>query len=369
MPGKKYITANEIFTGHDWLADHAIIIENKLIADIVPLSELPSDAAVENFKENILAPAFIDLQIYGAGGKLLAEFPNTDSLKVLVEYCAEGGAAWCLPTVATNEYDVFYRCIDAIREYWKTGGEGVLGLHIEGPWINPKKRGAHIESLVHSPSLSQVTQLLEYGKGVIKMITLAPEVCSNDVIEMVRREGIIISAGHSDATYEEAIRAFDKGINLATHLYNAMSPLGHRAPGLVGACFNDDRVNASIIPDGYHVDFSAISIAKKIMGERLFAITDAVTETNTGYYPHQFAGDKYESGGVLSGSALNMMKAFMNLVMKVGVERGEAIRMCGLYPANVIGLQSELGKLRKGFQAAIVVINEKTGEATLLQHT
>src|SRR5204863_7695517 len=135
----------------------------------------------------------------------------------------------------------------------------------------------------------EVKELLEYGKDVIKMITLAPEICNEKVIDYILSSNIIISAGHSNATYKEAKNAFQHGIRTATHLYNAMSPLQHREPGLVGAIF-DSNVMASIIPDGHHVDYAAIRIAKNILGDRSFVITDAVTETKQGYYQHHLAG-------------------------------------------------------------------------------
>ena len=308
---------------------------------------------------DLITPAFIDLQIYGAYGKLLAVYPETDSLYKLNDYCRNGGAAYCLPTVATNSYEVFRKAIDAVREYWNKGGDGILGIHLEGPWINPLKRGAHIESLVHSPSLQQVNEVLEYGKGIIKMITLAPEECSDEAIDLVLSHNIVISAGHSNATYEQAKKSFTKGISAVTHLYNAMSPLQHRSPGLVGAAMDDTSVMASIIPDGHHVDYAAIRIAKAIMNERLFVITDAVTDTNEGVYQHYLAGDKYEAAGILSGSALTMIKAVQNLVNKVGIELGEAIRMCSLYPARLMKLDDRMGKIEKGYRPDMLVLNSK----------
>jgi N-acetylglucosamine-6-phosphate deacetylase len=208
------------------------------------------------------------------------------------------------------------------------------------------------------PPCNEVKEILDYGKDVIKMITLAPEVCSDEVIELILSRGIIISAGHSHATYDEALHGFEKGITAATHLYNAMSPLQHRNPGLVGAILDSDKVMASIIPDGYHVDFAAIRIAKKIMGERLFAITDAVTDTDKGAYQHYLAGDKYEAAGILSGSALNMVKALQRLVQDVGIETGEAIRMCSLYPARVLKIDDQYGKIAPGYKAAFNVLNK-----------
>jgi N-acetylglucosamine-6-phosphate deacetylase len=136
-----------------------------------------------------------------------------------------------------------------------------------------------------------------------------------------------------------------------------MSPLQHRAPGLVAACFNHPGVTASIIPDGHHVDYAAIKIAKKMMGERLFVITDSVTETSTGFYQHVFEGDKYTSNGILSGSALTMNKAVYNLVHHAGIPLPEALRMCSLYPARVVGMSDEVGHIREGYLAKMAVLD------------
>ncbi len=276
-----------------------------------------------------------------------------------MDYCRSGGAGYCMPTVATHPYQTFYQCIDAVKDYWKDGGTGVLGLHIEGPWISAAKKGAHIEDCIHSPTTEQVKHLLEYGKDVIKIITLAPEVCNQQIIDLMLPYNIIISAGHSNATYKEATNAFNNGITTATHLYNAMSALQHRSPGVVGAVLNHASVMSSIIPDGHHVDFAAVNIAKQIMKERLFVITDAVTETTEGYYPHHLAGDKYESNGILSGSALTMSKAVKNLVQHCNIELDEALRMCSLYPARVIQMENEYGSIKTGAVSSLVVMNEK----------
>jgi N-acetylglucosamine-6-phosphate deacetylase len=356
MAAAKAYIADNIFTGNEWLNDHAVIVEEGSIKAVVPVRDVPSSIKTEHFDQSILAPAFIDLQIYGAYEKLFAVYPDTNSLQLLNKYCNTGGAASCMPTVATNNTEVFFQCIDAIKLYWQQGGEGILGLHAEGPWINKAKRGAHIESLIHSPTLEEVKELLNYGKGVIKIITLAPEVCSKEVIDLIQSAGIKIFAGHSNATYEEAVQCFNNGIDAVTHLYNAMSPLQHRNPGLVGAAFDHPKIMANIIADGFHVDYAAISIAKKIMQQRLFAITDAVTTTTEGYYQHQPEGDKYIAGNILSGSALTMYKAFQNLVRHVGIETGEALRMCSLYPAQVMQLADRLGRIAPGYQAKMVLL-------------
>lgn len=361
MQVQEVYTADKIFTGEQWLTGQALILDKHLIKDIIPVSEIPSQAAVRQFPDGIIAPAFIDLQIYGAHGRLFSVYPEADSLNKLNNYCRAGGAAYCLPTVATNSYGVFQRCIDAVRDYWHRDGKGILGVHLEGPWINPSKRGAQIESYIHTPSVQQVNDLLEYGAGIIKMVTLAPEMCSGETIDLLNSKNIVVSAGHSNASYEEARNSFRKGIKAVTHLYNAMSPLQHRAPGLVGASMDDHDIMASVIPDGHHVDFAAIRIAKAAMKDRLFVITDAVTDTNTGPYQHYLSGDKYEAAGILSGSALTMLKAVQNLIIQADIELGEAIRMCSLYPAKLMGLDGQLGKIEKGYQSALVVMDTNLG--------
>lgn len=350
-------SASRIFTGEHWLKDHIIRTEDGFIRDIVPAGSVVAADTMHELGNVMLVPAFIDLQIYGAGGRLLAVHPEAASLEILNEYCKAGGAAWHQPTVATNTKEVFFQCIDAVRAYWDQGGEGVLGLHLEGPWINPVKRGAHIESFIHPPAPEEVEEMLDYGRGVITMITLAPECCDPELVEMIRNEGIVISAGHSNATYVQATDFLNDGIETVTHLYNAMSPLQHRAPGLAGAVMDHKSAMASIIPDGHHVDYAALRIAKKVMGDRLFVITDAVTETSTGHYPHQLAGDKYESSGILSGSALDMITAVHNLEEHAGIAFEEALRMCSLYPAKAIGKENELGRIEKGYRVSFTVLN------------
>ena len=191
------------------------------------------------------------------------------------------------------------------------------------------------------------------------MMTLAPEVCDTEIIELLMQNGIIVSAGHTNATYVEAKNKFAIGIPTSTHLFNAMSPLQSRAPGMVGALYNDDKIKASIVADGIHVDFAAVSISKKIMGERLFFITDAVTATSQGAYQHVFTGDRYTlPDGTLSGSALTMMKCVSNAVNHCGISLDEALRMASTYPAQLLTGNKILGKIAKGFTADFVVFDD-----------
>ena len=329
-----FYSAQALFTGTRWISEVVVGVEN---GKIISISKHEYD---QKNAYPYIVPALIDLQIYGADGKLLSEFPDADCIEKTYQYCLKGGVAFFQPTIASQSTDIIYKAIDAVKAYKTSGGKGCIGLHIEGPWINVSKKGAHNSDVIHAPSLQEVQDLLNYGKEWISMITLAPEVCNYEIIDLIQSNGIVVSAGHSNASYEMASEFFNNNIKVATHLYNAMSPLQHRAPGMVGALFNHKHAMCSLVADGFHVDFSAISIAKKIMGERLFCITDAVTTTTSGMYQHQLVGDKYESAGILSGSALTQIKSINNLVDYVGVDLGEAIKMCSVYPAKVMQIEN-----------------------------
>jgi N-acetylglucosamine-6-phosphate deacetylase len=348
-----FISAKSLFTGSEWINETAVEIND---GKIVSISKEHYDASAAF---PYIVPAFIDLQIYGADQKLLSEFPDIDCIQKIYAYCLAGGAAYFQPTIASQSTEVIYKAIDAVKAYKTSGGKGCIGLHIEGPWINVSKKGAHNENVIHSPGVEEVEEIIAYGSGYISMITLAPEICSNAIIDLIQSHGIVVSAGHSNANYETATQFLNNNIKVATHLFNAMSSFLHREPGMVGALFNHPRAMSSIIVDGYHVNYNAVKVAKKIMGERLFCITDAVTSTSTGFYKHVLVGDKYESDGTLSGSALTQLKSVQNLVEHVGVDFEEAIKMCCVYPARVMQKKEMSGCIQIGDTAALVCLNEK----------
>ncbi len=345
------LSTQELFTGSRWLSEVVITFENGKIKSIIKEGYDPKNAMP------LVVPALIDLQIYGAENKLLSEYPEAATIEKIYRYSLAGGAAYFQPTIASQSIEIIFKAIDAVKEYTINGGKGCIGLHIEGPWINVAKKGAHLASLIHAPTTKEVEEIIAYGKGYISMITLAPEVVDKNIIDLIKKNNIVVSAGHTDANYEIATHFLNNGITVATHLYNAMSALQHRTPGMVGALFNHKTAMCSLVSDGYHVDFAAIKIAKQIMGERLFCITDAVTTTHSGIYQHQLVGDKYESKGILSGSALTQLKSVNNLVEEVGIDLGEAIRMCSLYPAKVMKNKKLLGAIEIGGKADLLCLS------------
>lgn len=349
---KKAYQPSTIFTGEESLNGMAVLVEGEIIQGLVSSAAIPAGYEVVERPGTILAPGFIDLQIYGGNGRLFSQYPSADSLEATYDYCAQGGATHFCITIATNSKEVVSAGIAAVRDYWKKGGKGLLGLHLEGPFINKEKRGAHLEEFIHAPTEQEIAELLEEGKGVIRLMTLAPESCDPGLVRLLLDNGVAVSAGHSQATYAQASQGFGNGIKLATHLFNAMSPLQSREPGMVGAIYDHPGVMSSMVVDGVHTDFAAVRISKKIMGDRLFLITDAVTETREGPYPHVFQGDRYcMPNGTLSGSSLTMTKAVMNCVNHCGIGLEEACRMASTYPARAIGIDDRLGYIKNGYEA------------------
>jgi N-acetylglucosamine-6-phosphate deacetylase len=349
----------KIFTGSSIESGKAILINNGTIEGIIPSPEISNNYTIEDLQGLNIAPSFIDLQIYGGNGKMFSHELSIEALRSTYEYCLSGGCTHFMITMATNSTENFFKGIDAVQEYWDHGGKGVLGLHLEGPYINAVKKGAHIERYIKKPALEEVQQLLGRKKGVVKMITIAPETCDEKVVEFLLDQEIIVSAGHTNASYKEATQAFNKGIPAATHLFNAMSPLQHREPGMVGAIYDHSKVMSSIVCDGVHVDYVAVRISKQVLKERLFFITDAVTEITEGEYKHIFKGDRYTlPDGTLSGSSLTMMKCVKNAVQHAGISLDEALRMASAYPARLLGERYKLGKIERGYQSSFVVFDD-----------
>jgi N-acetylglucosamine-6-phosphate deacetylase len=349
-----------IYTGNQVLHKKAVLVSNGTIDDIVDDTAIPEAYEKEDLNGNGIAPSFIDLQIYGGNGKLFSEDLSVEAIHATHDYCVNGGASHFMITMATNSIDRFLKGMELVREYWDTGGKGLLGLHLEGPYLNPLKKGAHVERFIRQPTIAEVQMLLDKGKDVFKMMTLAPEQCDESVIALLQRNNILVSAGHSNATYQQGTHAFDNGIPTATHLFNAMSALQHRAPGMVGAIYDHSKAMCSLVCDGVHVDFAAVRISKKIMQDRLFFITDAVAETTTGDYIHVYKGDRYTlPDGTLSGSALTMMQCVRNAVRHVGISLEESLRMAALYPAKLLGDGCKLGKIDKGYEASFVIFDKQ----------
>jgi len=328
-----------VFTGHQWLANQAISMDR---GRVVAMQEEAGGIA-----DGFLCPGFIDLQVYGGGGILFSNHQTTDSIQATFDEHAQKGTVAFQITLNCSPKSAMWQAIDACKAY---SGKGLVGLHLEGPFFNPIKRGAHKESFVQEPTCAFVQEIIERTEGLPTYMTIAPEMFAPEVLSLLKNSAIMCSMGHSDATYAQAQNA---GITRITHLFNAMSQWQSRSLGLVGASFRSDAWT-SIIADGLHCDFESLRLAKQLKGERLFLITDAVTHDESGPYVFKKVGNRFTNDdGVLSGSALTMDEAIRNCVDHAGISREEAIRMATVYPAEVANL-ADLGSIESGKRACFV---------------
>ena len=352
---KIVLTNGKIFTGKTIVNNKSLVIENDRILGIVEDKEITGNATIIDCKHYTIAPGLVDLQIYGGGGYLFSNQPSREALAAMTESIIRSGTCKFLVTLATNSMEIFSKAIKVIKE---NPHPAVMGLHFEGPYINPIKKGAHLAEYIKKPVREVVEQLLKEADGVIKMMTLAPEMCDPEIIQLLQEEGVIVSAGHSNATFQEATMGFENGITSTTHLFNAMSSFHHRDTGLPGAVFLSEKACASIIADGIHVDFNTLKLSKKLLEERLFLITDAVEENKEGVYVHLKQKNRFVlPDGTLSGSRLTLLKAVKNCVDKAGISLEESLRMASLYPGRVIG-DSGLGAIEPGMKANLTIFDE-----------
>lgn len=358
-----------LFTGDQILPQASVTIEDGQIILVDPSNGFVEHAARVDMQGQCLASALMDLQVYGGRGKLFNNEPTVETIEQTWASVRAGGCAHFQITLSCSPLETMWTAIEACRAYWQAGGEGLLGLHLEGPYFHPEKRGAHPLQHIRTPHATEVAELIERGQGVVRYMTLAPEQCDDASLDLLLRSDIYLSAGHSNATFAEAQRGFDKGIGRATHLFNAMSAFQGRAPGLVGAIYAA-KPWTSIIADGIHCDFQSLKISQQILGDKLFLISDAVTETRHGDYRFRFAGDRYVDGaGTLAGSSLTMWQAVKNVVQYGGIALDEALRMASTYPATVIGEGYRLGRIAVGYAAEFIVFEGVEGEVRLLEIT
>ncbi|MEJ5062508.1 N-acetylglucosamine-6-phosphate deacetylase [Erwinia sp. MYb375] len=359
------LTQGRIYTGHKILDRHAVVVANGLIDRICPLEDLPAGIETRQVGGAIIAPGFIDLQLNGCGGVQFNDdisAISVETLQIMQKANEKSGCTSFLPTLITSTDELMKRAVEVMRAWLAQNSNQALGLHLEGPWLNPLKKGTHNPELIRAPD-NALVDFLCANADVISKITLAPEKVDAAVIRQLRDAGIIISAGHSHGTYDEALAGIDAGVSFATHLYNAMPTTSGREPGLIGALFDSPDVWCGIIADGLHVHYANIRNAKRIKGDKLILVTDATAPAGASIDRFIFAGKTiyYRNGlcvdenGTLSGSALTMIEAVANSVEHVGISLDEALRMATLYPARAMGVDTHLGSIEAGKVANLTV--------------
>ncbi|HEY1024153.1 MAG TPA: N-acetylglucosamine-6-phosphate deacetylase [Sphingobacteriaceae bacterium] len=340
-------------------AGKAVLVSGNKIVDVIAEDLIPMDARRRDLGGHYLAPGLIDLQIYGSGGLLFGGKPTVQALERMEDDLIAQGTTGFMATVATNSDEVVEQAIESAKAFRPRSKGVFLGLHLEGPFLNAARKGAHPEQFIKKAVLAEVKNWVRKAEGELKMITIAPELQDSEVLQYLDEQGIIMSCGHSNATYAEAKGFLNDPVQAATHLFNAMPPIHHRDPGLIPAIF-EERPYTSIIADGIHVNYAMIKLAKRNLGDKLFFITDAVTNTSEGVYQHVFTGDRYTMpDGTLSGSALTMLMSVQNGVEQADIPLAEAVNMASLYPAELIGAGNHKGKIEKGYYADFVVFDQQ----------
>ena len=355
-----------IFDGESVHEYKAVLIEGEHIVAVVDPEQVPADiGASYDLEGGMLIPGFIDLQVNGGGGVLFTAAPTVDSLRTIGAAHRQYGTTGFLPTLITTRFDVMREAVSAVAEAIAIGTPGVLGLHIEGPFLSPERKGVH--------DAGKFCQLDQTGFDILTslqvgstVVTLAPELTSPRMISRLVAEGVIVCGGHSGATYAQARNALAHGLSGFTHLYNAMTPLQSREPGMVGAALEDDDSWFGIIADGHHIHPAAFSVAvaaKKRGGALL--VTDAMPTVGSpdtsfvldGKTIVASQGRVTNAEGTLAGSDLNMLSAVNNAAEFARLDWFEAVRMASLYPARALGLERELGAIRPGFRASLLALD------------
>jgi N-acetylglucosamine-6-phosphate deacetylase len=370
IPEHAYITQiifnGQIFTGDSLLHEHAVVISGGLVARIVPQNEIPTDASVlYDLQGGTLVPGFIDLQVNGGGGILFNNAPTVDSLRVIGSAHRRFGTTGFLPTLITTSYEVMLQAVAAVEQAIDERVPGILGIHLEGPFLNPQRNGAHDPRQFRVLDAEGV-KIATSPRAGRTLMTLAPELTTPELVGQLVEKGVIVCAGHSAADYNQTREALSAGVSGFTHLFNAMTPLTSRAPGMVGAALEDDDSWFGIIADGHHIHPAAfkVAIAAKKTGGAIL-VTDAMPTVGAssksfvldGQTITASAGRLINASGTLAGSDLDMLSAVNNATKYARIDWFEAVRMASLYPARALGLAGELGAIRPGYRANLVALD------------
>ncbi|WP_374301020.1 N-acetylglucosamine-6-phosphate deacetylase [Paracoccus sp. (in: a-proteobacteria)] len=354
------LAAAQVFDGQRMLPDHAVVIEGDRIAAVLPASDVGPVTRLEG----TLAPGFLDLQVNGGGGLMVGGDIDVADLRRICATHQRLGCAGVLPTLITDTPEATAAVIDAgIRA---VGVPGFLGLHLEGPHLDPRRHGAHDPALIRPMEANDLARLCKAARALpVLMVTLAPEAATPDQIATLSRAGIIVSLGHTDCDHDTARAAFAAGACCATHLFNAMSQMGHRSPGLVGAVLAGDT-HAGLIADAIHVHPAVLRTALAARPDGIFLVTDCMAFAGTdltemtlqGRTIHRRDGRLTLADGTLAGADLRMDGAIRVLVDQTGIAPERALAMATSEPARIIGLSDEYGALREGRRADLVLLDD-----------
>lgn len=349
-----------------------VVVYGERIAGILP-PDAPMPPGVEkvlDYGENFIAPGLIDLHLHGAVGRDVID-GDVEGLRAIAAHQARCGVTGFVPTTLSAATASIWDAVLSVKSAARLAlPSEILGVYIEGPFLNPKKRGAHNPEFVKPINPDDLGALTEASRGLRTILTVAPEVGGNlDSIPGLREGGLSVAIGHTDASYEIARRSFELGVSQATHLYNAMSGFAPREPGVIGAVLDADDVTAEIIADGIHVHPASLRIAVRQKGPaRTCLITDSMNATGLDDGEYRVGSldvilrggeARLKDGGALAGSVLTLNRAVRNIIRWTDVSVSDAVRMASLTPAAVLGLDRELGSLEVGKLANLAIFDRE----------
>jgi N-acetylglucosamine-6-phosphate deacetylase len=342
----------------------AVVVQDDRISGVVPAADLPASMPRRDLRGGLLAPGFVDVQVNGGGGALFNDAPTVETIRTIGGAHRRFGATGFLPTLISDDLDKVAQALDAVDAAIQAGVPGVLGVHLEGPFLSARRRGTHDDSKFRVLDEAACALIAAPRRGKV-MITLAPEAAPAVLIRRLADAGVIVSLGHTDARYAQTRAALDAGARGFTHLFNAMSQLGSREPGVVGAALDDEDSFCGIIVDGRHVAAATLRVALKAKRrDRFMLVTDAMPSVG-GPKTFQLQGRTIrvrdgvcvDQAGVLSGSDLDMASAVRNAAAMLGLPLEDALRMAAHTPAAFLGLERDLGEIASGRRADLVLLS------------
>ena len=360
------VLADRIFDGHGWHTEVAVLIRDGRIVGLGVWAEVPQDWTQTRLPAGaFLAPGFIDLQVNGGGGVLLNDQPTADGMRAIALAHRRFGTTACLPTLITDTREQVRAAVAAARSVG--GRDGVLGLHLEGPFISPRRPGVHRPDRIAPPAAGDLEILCDLVGGGRSLVTLAPECVPEGFVRTLASSGVRVSIGHSEASAANVIQAVADGATGVTHLFNAMPPMSARAPGIIGAALAAHQLTAGVIVDGIHVDPVSVQAAFMAKGsDGIALVTDAMPTVGTSLNSFELVGRtiKLTDGrlttdeGTLAGAHLDMASAVRNAVGLAHLPLADALRAASLTPARFLGLDNERGALVSGARADLVALTQ-----------
>ena len=357
-----------VFDGAALFDAHVLLVQGGVVAGIVAETDVPATVDVQRLDGGVIAPGFVDLQVNGGGGVMLNADPSVATLRLMAAAHERLGATTILPTLITDQPEVTQAAIAAVEQAVAEGVAGIAGLHLEGPHLAKARKGAHEERLIRVMD-AQDLQILCNAAQILPVlkVTIAPENVTLEQMRVLASAGVILSLGHTDASYNQCVAAAGAGVVCVTHLFNAMSQLGSREPGVVGAALSDGRLSAGLIADLVHVDGATIrlALAAKQGPGRVFLVSDAMAVAGTDRQSFTLNRRKItrKSGrltlddGTLAGADLDLATALGNL-RALGVDQSQALAMATTYPGELLMPGGDKGKLRQGGAADFVHLSD-----------